>query len=58
MELRYKQGGKCQDISVIYRVSGGVDTIFRGEKSNEGYFRKNYQNIDDISARGDKSTIL
>ena len=42
------QGGKCRDISAIYRVSGGVDTIFSGEKSEGRYFRKNRQNIGDI----------
>ena len=38
------------DISPIYRISGGVDTIFRGKKSEGRYFRKYCQNIDDISA--------
>ena len=33
----------------IYRVSGGVNTIFRGEKSEGRYFRKYRQNIGDIS---------
>ena len=47
--MRYNQGGKCRDISPIYRVSGGVDTIFREEKSEERYFRKYHQNISDIS---------
>ena len=36
----------------IYRVSGGVDTIFHEEKSEEGYFAKNRQKIGDISPIG------
>ena len=32
--------GYIGDISPIYHVSGGVDTIFRGEKSEEKYFHK------------------
>ena len=51
-------GGKYRDISAIYRVSGGVDTIFHGEKSKGRYLCKNGQNIGDISARGDKLAIL
>ena len=39
------------DISPIYRVSGGVDTIFNREKSERRYFRKYRQNIGDISAK-------
>ena len=46
------------DISPIYRISGGVDTIFRGKKSEGIYFRKYHQNIDDISVRGDISEIF
>ena len=46
--------GYIGNISPIYHVSGGVDMIFRGEKSKGRYFRKNRQNIGDISARGDK----
>ena len=46
------------DISLIYCVSGGVDMIFRGEKSKERYLRKYRQNIDDISARRDISEIF
>ena len=42
--------GYIDDISPIYRVSGGVDTIFREEKSEGRYFRKYRQNIGDISA--------
>ena len=42
--------GYIDDISPIYRVSGGIDMIFRREKSKERYFRKYSQNIDDISA--------
>ena len=42
--------GYIGDISSICCVSGGVDTIFRGEKSGERYFRKYRQNIGDISA--------
>ena len=56
--LCYNQGGKCQDISAIYRVLGGVDTIFRGEKSKGRYLCKYCQNIGDISARGDISEIF
>ena len=50
--------GYIGDISPIYRVSGGVDTIFRGEKSEGRYFRKYCHNIGDISARGDISEIF
>ena len=50
--------GYIGDISPIYRVSGGVDTIFRGEKSEGRYFRKYCQNIADISAWGDISEIF
>ena len=50
--------GYIGDISPIYRVSGGVNTIFRGEKSEGRYFRKYRQNIGDISARGDISKIF
>ena len=50
--------GYIGDISPIYCVSRGVDTIFRGEKSEGRYFRKYCQNIDDISARGDISEIF
>ena len=46
--------GYIGNILPIYRVSGGVDMIFRGEKSEERYFRKNRQNIDDMLAQGDK----
>ena len=46
------------DISLRYHVSGGVDTIFRREKSEGRYFRKNCQNISDILAQGDISTIF
>ena len=53
--MRYNQWGKCRDISPIYRVSGGVDTIFREEKSEGRYFRKYRQNISDISVRRDIS---
>ena len=42
----------------IYRVSGGVDTIFHEEKSERRYFRKYRQNIGDISVRGDISEIF
>ena len=42
--------GYIGDISPIYRVSGGVDTIFREEKLEGRYFRKYRQNIGDISA--------
>ena len=37
----------------IYRVSGGVDTIFHEEKSERRYFRKYRQNISNISVQGD-----
>ena len=46
------------DISLIYCVSRGVDTIFRGEKSKKRYLRKYRQNIDDVSARRDISEIF
>ena len=49
--------GYIGDISPIYRVSRGVDTIFRGEKLEGRYFRKYRQNIGDISVRGDMSEI-
>ena len=51
--LRY-----ISDISLIYCVSGGVNTIFRGEKSEERYFHKYRQNIDDISTQRDISEIF
>ena len=35
------QGGKYRDISVIYRVLGGVDMIFHGEISVRRYFARN-----------------
>ena len=41
--------GYIDDISSIYRVSGGVDTILNEEKSEGRYFRKYRQNIGDIS---------
>ena len=41
---------KEENVSPIYRVSGGVDTIFRGEKSEGRNFCKNHQKITDISA--------
>ena len=50
--------GYIDNISPIYHVSGEVDTIFRREKSKGRYFRKNGQNIGDISARGDISAIF
>ena len=34
-----RQGRKCRDISAIYRVSKGFDTIFHGEISVRQYFR-------------------
>ena len=37
--------GYIGGISPIYRVSGGVDTIFRGEKSDGRYFRKYWRYI-------------
>ena len=51
-------GGKYRNISAIYRVSGGVDTIFHGEKLEMRYFRKYRQNIGDISVRGNISEIF
>ena len=50
---RRKMLGYIGYISSIYRVSGGVDTIFRGEKSKGRYFHKYRQNSGDISAQGD-----
>ena len=41
---------KEENVLPIYRVSGGVDTIFRGEKSEGRNFCKNHQKITDISA--------
>ena len=35
------QEGKCWDISAIHRVSGGIDMIFCGEKSEGRNFYKN-----------------
>ena len=58
LQARRKISGYIGDISSIYRVSGGVDTIFRGEKSEGRYFRKYCQNIADISAWGDISEIF
>ena len=49
LQARRKISGYIGDISSIYRVSGGVDTIFHGEKSEGRYFRKYCQNIGDIS---------
>ena len=46
-------GGKYRDISAIYRVSGGVDTIFHGEKSERRYFRKYRRYIGDGRYIGD-----
>ena len=42
----------------IYRVSGGVDMIFNGEKLERRYFLKYRQNIGDILVRGDISEIF
>ena len=39
-----------ENVSPIYCVSGGVDTIFRGKKSEGRNFYKNRQKITDISA--------
>ena len=50
--------GYIGNILPIYRVSGGVDMIFRGEKSKERYLCKYRQNIGDISARRDISEIF
>ena len=50
--------GYIGDISPIYRVSRGVDTIFRGEKSEGRYFCKYSQNIDNISTREDISEFF
>ena len=55
---RRKISRYIDDISSIYRVLGGIDTIFHGEKSERRYFRKYRQNITDISARGDISEIF
>ena len=50
-----QQRGKCRDISVIYHVSGGVDTILCGEKSRMRNFTKKLskyrQFVGDISAK-------
>ena len=54
----WNQGGKCREISAIYRVSEASDTTFRGDKSEGQFFAKNGQKIDDISAISDKSAIL
>ena len=52
------QGGKCREISAIYRVSEASDTTFRGDKSEGRFLAKNRQKIGDISTKHDKSTIL
>ena len=41
----------------IYRISGVDDTTFREEKSEEVYFAKNGQKINNISVPGNKSPI-
>ena len=58
LEARRKISGYIGDISPIYRVSGGVDMIFREEKSEGRDFRKYRQNIGDISVMGDISEIF
>ena len=45
----WKQGRKCRDISAIYRVSKGFDTIFHGEIFVRRYFRDLSREIDYLS---------
>ena len=52
-----KMSGYINDILPIYRVSGDVDTINCGEKSERRKNAENRQKIADISALGDKSSI-
>ena len=53
----WNQGGKCREISAIYRVSEASETTFRGDMSEGWFFAKNRQKISDISAIGDKLPI-
>ena len=46
------------DISLIYRVSEGFDTINHGDISERRNFGKYHQKIADISVGGDKSLIF
>ena len=46
------------DISLIYRVSEGFDTINHGDISERRNFGKYHQKIADISVGGDKLPIF
>ena len=52
------QEEKCWDISPIYCVSEGFDTINHGNISERRNFRKYHQKIANISIGGDKSSIF
>ena len=52
------QEGKCWDISSIYYISEGFDTINHGDISKRRNFGKYHKKIVDISVGGDKSLIF